>query len=84
MTVAANESGDVGGKDGLFASVNDSIRKLAAANDPDAETWDFFCECPDIACRAVVSLTVDEFDERRAASPRVPVLAADHAVRLSA
>lgn len=66
------------GKDGLFASVNDSIRQLAADN-LAPESWQFFCECPDIACRAVVSLTVAEFDERRAAFPRVPILAAEHA-----
>jgi hypothetical protein len=71
------------GKDGLFAGVNDAIRKLAAAHDPGLESWEFFCECPDLACRSVVSLTVAEFDERRAASPRVPVLAAEHAVAAS-
>jgi hypothetical protein len=66
--------------DGIFARVNDSIRKLAAANDQDAENWEFICECPDLACHTFVSLTVDEFDARRAASPPVPVLAAEHVV----
>jgi hypothetical protein len=67
------------GKDGLFANVNDSIRKLAATEEAAAEVWDFFCECPDVGCRTLVSLTVVEFDERRAASPPVPVLAVEHA-----
>ena len=65
--------------DGVFARVNDSIRKLVAANDQDAESWQFICECPDLACHTFVSLTVNEFDARRAASPPAPVLAAEHA-----
>ena len=61
----------------LFAHVNDSIRKLA--NEGSAtQTWGFFCECPDVTCHALVSLTLTEFDGRRAASPPVPVLATEH------
>jgi hypothetical protein len=63
--------------DGLFGHVNDSIRKLATEAQ-ETETWDFFCECPDLACHTLVRLTVIEFDERRAALPPVPVLATDH------
>jgi hypothetical protein len=62
---------------GLFAHVNNSIRKLAN-EDPATQTWEFICECPDVACNAWVSLTLFEFDERRAASPAVPVLATEH------
>jgi hypothetical protein len=64
--------------DGLFGHVNDSIRRLAN-DDQTAETWEFFCECPDLACHALVTLTVTEFDERRASFPPVPILFADHA-----
>jgi hypothetical protein len=64
----------------LFERVNDAIRKLAAADDRDTQSWEFFCECPDVACRVLVGLTALEFDERRAASPPVPILAAEHAV----
>jgi hypothetical protein len=60
----------------LFAGVNDAIRKLAAAD--ATQPWDFFCECSDIGCRLPVALTASEFDERRAASPRLPILAAEH------
>ncbi len=60
--------------DGLFGHVNDSIRALATAG-PPSETWEFVCECPDVECHAMVSLTLAEFDERRAASPRALVLA---------
>jgi hypothetical protein len=63
--------------DGLFAHVNNSIRELANENSP-AGTWEFVCECPDVTCRALVSLTLLEFDERRAASPPVPVVALQH------
>ena len=64
--------------DGLFGHVNDSIRKLAT-DDQAAEMWEFFCECPDLDCHALVSLTVTEFDARRASLPPVPILVADHA-----
>jgi hypothetical protein len=64
--------------DGLFAHVNNSIRMLAGERE-HTQTCDFVCECDDLACRILVSLTLVEFDERRAASPPVPVLAAEHA-----
>jgi len=57
-----------------FGHVNDSIRKLAPEG-PATETWEFICECPDVECHALVSLTLLEFDERRAALPPVPILA---------
>ena len=62
---------------GFFTLVNNSIRKLAS----DAEKtqiWDFVCECPNPTCRSSVTLTLIQFDKRRAASPPVPVLAAEH------
>ena len=62
---------------GLFAYVNDSIRELAS-DGPATQTWEFVCECPAVACTSLVSLTVNEFDERRAASPPIPVLATEH------
>jgi hypothetical protein len=57
-----------------FQHVNDSIRELAPEG-PDTQTLAFFCECRDIECRALVSLTILEFDARRAASQPVPILA---------
>jgi hypothetical protein len=64
--------------DRAFGHVNDSIRKLATEG-PQNQTWEFFCECSDVECRTLVSLTLLEFDSRRAASPPVPVLATHHA-----
>jgi hypothetical protein len=61
--------------DGAFRQVNDSIRQLAH-DGAETQTWEFFCECADLACHALVSLTLPEFDERRGASPPVPILAA--------
>ena len=61
----------------LFAHVNDSIRNLTPEAPPD-EMWEFICECPDVACHELVTLTLDEFDERRAASPPEPILAIAH------
>lgn len=63
----------------LFAHVNDAIRKLVTSGGLTTETWEFYCECADVACHSMVRLTVDEFDERRAASPPLPVLATEHA-----
>jgi hypothetical protein len=63
--------------DGLFGHVNDSIRGLAVEA-PASETWEFFCECPDVTCHALVSLTLLEFDERRAAFPPVPIRVNGH------
>lgn len=62
----------------LFPHVNDSIR-MSAAEEPTTETWEFICECPDVNCHALVSLTLLEFDERRQASPPGPIFAAQHA-----
>ena len=62
-----------------FGHVNDSIRSLASEG-PDTETWEFICECPELTCHALVSLTLSEFDERRAATPALPVLATEHSV----
>ena len=64
-------------QNGLFAHVNDSIRKSAGQGLP-TETWEFICECPEISCHAWVSLTLTEFDERRSAVPPTPILAAEH------
>jgi len=57
-----------------FREVNDSIRALAPGG-LETDTFEFFCECRDIECHAPVSLTLLEFDEHRAASPPVPILA---------
>ncbi|HJU37247.1 MAG TPA: hypothetical protein VJ716_07515 [Gaiellaceae bacterium] len=65
-------------QDGLFVHVNDSIRKLATEG-PATQTWEFICECPEVTCHVLVSLTLGEFDERRTASPPVPIVAAEHA-----
>jgi len=65
-------------KDGVFVHVNDSIRKLASAG-PVTQTWEFICECPELSCHTLVSLTLTEFDERRASSPPQPILASEHA-----
>jgi hypothetical protein len=63
--------------DGLFGHVNDSIRGLAI-DGPLTETWEFICECSDVTCHALVALTLDEFDELRAAAPSAPILAEHH------
>jgi hypothetical protein len=66
----------------LFPHVNDSIR-TSAAEGPETETWEFICECPDVTCHALVSLTLVEFDERRRASPPAPIVATEHGAWVS-
>jgi hypothetical protein len=63
--------------DDIFGHVNSSIRALASEDSRD-ETWQFVCECADLGCFAFVSLTLEEFDARRAASPRSPILSSIH------
>ena len=63
--------------DRLFVEVNDSIRKLASESST-TQVWDFICECREVSCHSAVSLTLSEFDERRAASPPVPVHSTEH------
>jgi hypothetical protein len=65
-------------QDRLFVQVNDSIRDLASEGST-GESWDFICECEEVTCRAFVSLTLNEFDARRSASPPIPVHAVQHA-----
>jgi hypothetical protein len=62
---------------GLFGHVNDSIRGLAVEG-PPGERWEFICECPDLDCHALVSLTLAEFDARRSATQPSPILSFAH------
>jgi hypothetical protein len=49
--------------------VNDSIRDTAERFGGDSETvYDFVCECGDLRCRQLVSLTLAEYDESEAGS----------------
>lgn len=57
-----------------FREVNDSIRQLPPQGTA-GDTYDFFCECPNLECHAMVRLTLREFDARRAASAPLPILA---------
>jgi hypothetical protein len=62
---------------GVFVHVNDSIRRLAS-DGPATQTWEFICECPELTCHTLVSLTLTEFDELRAATPPLRILATEH------
>lgn len=62
----------------LYGRVNDSIRGIASEGPAD-ETWEFMCECSDVECHERVVLTLTEFDERRASTPPVPIVATTHA-----
>ena len=66
----------------LFGHVNDSIRGLAT-DGPVDELWQFICECPDLGCHALVSITLADFDARRAASPPSAIISWTHVHRLT-
>ena len=63
---------------GAFHEVNDSIRRLADVTSPE-QLWEFFCECDDLGCDARLTLTIEDFDRRRAAARPEPILAVHHA-----
>jgi hypothetical protein len=67
-----------GSREAGFRDVNDAIRGLATSGPAD-EVWEFFCECDDLACRALIQLTLREFDDRRSVVPLQPLLAPLHA-----
>jgi len=52
------------GSHAILREVNERIRDLAREK-PDAETWEFICECGDLECREPVVLTLAEYDHRR-------------------
>jgi len=62
---------------GAFQEVNNSIRGLATEG-PPTQTWEFFCECPDVGCHSLVVLTLGEFDSLRESEPPAPILASHH------
>ena len=64
---------------GTLRQVNDTIRDLAGRT-ASHESWEFICECDDLACFELVPLTLVEFDNRRRAAPSRPVLAQRHDV----
>ena len=67
----------MGGKTEILREVNASIRELAGrASGIDA--WQFLCECDDVGCLELVSLTLREYDERRNATSYAPILALHH------
>ena len=62
---------------GTLRQVNDTIRDLASRTASN-ESWEFICECDDLACFELVPLSLVEFDARRGAAPPRPVLAKRH------
>ena len=61
----------------VIRAVNESVRAFAKRLESESIEWDFICECDDPDCHALVSLTLEQYDELRDAAPPEPVLA-DH------
>ena len=57
------------------AHVHEAARRFEGA-EPQADRWDFTCECGAPDCRVTVSLTLEEYEGLRAAGR--PVLAPGH------
>ena len=49
----------------MFREVNDRIREAAGRVGGD-DRWDFICECDDLDCAEMVTLSIDDYDARRA------------------
>jgi hypothetical protein len=49
----------------MFCEVNTRIRE-AAGRSGGEDPWDFICECDDLDCVETVSLSLDDYDTRRA------------------
>ena len=62
---------------GTLRQVNETIRELAGRTASD-ESWEFICECDDLACFELVPLTLGEFDAHRNGNGGTPVLAQHH------
>jgi hypothetical protein len=60
----------------MFREVNDRIRE-AAGRAGGVDAWEFICECDDLDCVQTVSLTIDDYDARRARP--VSRIVVDHA-----
>jgi hypothetical protein len=62
---------------GLLRQVNNTIRELAGRT-ASGETWEFICECDDLACFTLVPLTLPEFDAHRGRTASGQPILADH------
>jgi hypothetical protein len=49
----------------MFREVNARIRE-AAGRAGGEDPWDFICECDDLDCVGIVTLSIDDYDARRA------------------
>jgi hypothetical protein len=61
----------------LFRSVNENIEDAATARGIDEHRFEFFCECSNIDCTLLLSMTVPEYEQVRA-DPRQFVVAPGH------
>ena len=55
----------IGRNDALFRSANERIRETAAEYEITQQV-PFFCECADVTCRAIVQLSLEEYEAVRA------------------
>lgn len=60
----------------LFRSVNENIQKAATSGWAD-EHFEFFCECSNVDCSLLLSMTVSEYEQVRA-DPKQFVVAPGH------
>lgn len=63
--VATSEEAKRAENEAAFRDANERIETAAIELDPPLERVPFLCECDDVACREVIPLTREEYEEIR-------------------
>jgi hypothetical protein len=61
----------------LFRDLNEQVEFVATPLGPDARTYEFFCECPDVDCTLRLPITLAAYENVRS-DPTLFVVAPGH------
>ena len=63
--MATSEEAKRAENEAVFRDVNERIETAAVELDPPLERVPFLCECDDVGCRQIISLTREEYEDVR-------------------